>query len=100
MAAGLAIALWAPALAHAQAADAGAYRTSEWSDWGRKDGVEFLYGWGWNPHDPRYDRTVDARFQLRLGLAQMAKLLCRNGSAGAVALWIGTGLRRLRAGRN
>jgi hypothetical protein len=64
-AAAFAITCCVPCAAFAQGAQGGNYRTSEWSSWDRKDGVEYRYGWGWNPLDPRYDRDVDAMFQLR-----------------------------------
>ena len=54
-----------PARTPAPAPPAGGYRTSEWSGWGRKDGVDYRYRWGWNPQDRRYERDVDAIFELR-----------------------------------
>ena len=48
------------------AAEAAAYRVSEWSRWTRADGgIEFRYRWGWNPNEARYATQVDALFQLR-----------------------------------
>jgi hypothetical protein len=55
---------FAPASAAAQA---DGYRTGNWSGWGRKDGVDYRYNWGWNPQDRRYERQVDAIFELRNG---------------------------------
>ena len=38
-----------------------ARRTSPWSQWARKDGVEYRYRWSWNPASSRY---VDAIFEI------------------------------------
>ncbi len=40
-------------------------RTSEWSTWGRREGVEYRYRWGLDPQDPKYTDQVDATLQLK-----------------------------------
>ena len=62
-----------------------AYKTSDWSAWSRKDGVEFRSRFGWNTADAR---QVDAIFQVRnllnerwLGSARSVD--CSNGTLSA-----------------
>ena len=47
------------------APQAAGYRTSGWSGWSRRDGIEYRYSWGWDPRDRRYERDIDAIFELR-----------------------------------
>jgi hypothetical protein len=42
-----------------------AYRTSEWSNWARAQGVTYRYRWGINLQDQRNPGNVDAVFQVR-----------------------------------
>ena len=42
-----------------------AYRTSEWSNWARAEGVTYRYRWGINLQDQRNPGNVDALFQVR-----------------------------------
>jgi hypothetical protein len=41
------------------------YRLSEWSSWGRAEGIAYRYRWGLNPQESRYVGSVDAVFQMK-----------------------------------
>ena len=44
---------------------AGGYRMTNWSGWGRADGIEYRYRVGWDPANGGPDKTVDAIYQVR-----------------------------------
>jgi hypothetical protein len=43
----------------------GGYKSSQWSQWGRAQGVEYRYRWGLNPQEPKYANQVDATLQVK-----------------------------------
>jgi hypothetical protein len=66
---------------------AGGYRTTEWSGWGRAEGVEYRYRIGWDPATGGPGKTVDAIYELRNSGARQWSGAARSGNCAQNTLW-------------